>query len=309
MDFVATQTHYIDHMAPVYKALPESQFLVTRPHLVKHARRHGIEATLIKELNSEEILCASFRNAIWAAQSGANVYYMEHGVGVSGSLKKAYKKLQMFLCPNSFVKNIYSRAYPRIPAHIVGSPLVDSLAQIPKQENEKPVVAFSFHFEKAKARPDRKSALGFYSEILPEIAKREEYRVIGHGHPLNEVLPSIYESAQIEYVRYFADVVTQADLYVCDRSSTIFEFAALGRPVLLLNIPEYEKLPNHGLRFWKAATVGLQCDGPGELHEMILAALEDPVNVKQKRDDVVSWLVPYRGEAAQRAAKALRGEL
>jgi hypothetical protein len=55
------------------------------------------------------------------------------------------------------------------------------------------------------------------------------------------------------------EVQRRAAVYVCDNSSSMYEFAATGRPVVVLDLPEgrikgigYRRNINHGLRFWDA---------------------------------------------------------
>jgi UDP-N-acetylglucosamine:LPS N-acetylglucosamine transferase len=101
--------------------------------------------------------------------------------------------------------------------------------------------------------------------------------VLGHGHPrIMERLLPIYDALDIEPVYDFEEVLERADCYVCDNSSTMFEFASTGRPVVVLNPPWYRREVNHGLRFWEAAGVGVNCDRPQDLAGAVATALQDP---------------------------------
>jgi UDP-N-acetylglucosamine:LPS N-acetylglucosamine transferase len=149
--------------------------------------------------------------------------------------------------------------------------------------------------------------VGHYLRVLPDLART--YRVIGHGHPKGDWparLQRIYRRAGInEYVPDFDEVCRRADLYVCDNSSTLFEFAATGRPVLVLNHPDYRRHVEHGLRFWRAATVGIQVDQPHELLAAVARALEDPPEVRAAREAALDVVYAHRQGAAARAAVAL----
>ena len=103
----------------------------------------------------------------------------------------------------------------------------------------------------------------------------------------------------------FADVCRRADVYITDNSSTLFEFAATGRPVVVLNAPEFRRNVNHGLRFWEAATVGVQVDHPRDLVAAVASALEDPEPSQNAREAALAIVYTYRSGGASRAAAAL----
>ena len=107
----------------------------------------------------------------------------------------------------------------------------------------------------------------------------------------------------IEHVATFDEVCRRADVYVCDNSSTIFEFASTGRPVVLLNSPQYRKRIHHGLRFWDAASVGVQVDTAAELPDAIQRALHEDHSAE--REAALDIVYAYRTDAAQRAADAI----
>ena len=115
-----------------------------------------------------------------------------------------------------------------------------------------------------------------------------------------------YQREGIEAVRDFRDVCRRADVYVCDNSSTLFAFAATGRPVVVLNPPWYDRRVDHGLRFWDAADVGVQCNDPRELGPAINEALHDTPGQKRRREAALELVYAYRTGAAQRAADVLQ---
>jgi CDP-glycerol glycerophosphotransferase (TagB/SpsB family) len=139
---------------------------------------------------------------------------------------------------------------------------------------------------------------------LRDLADR--YEVIGHGHPrIWPVLEPQYRRFGIEPVAEFDDVMARAAVYVCDNSSTIYEFASTDRPVVVLNAPWYRREVEHGLRFWSLIP-GEQVAGPEELPRAIDRALaEDPY--AERRREVVAEVYAYTdGKAAARAADAIR---
>jgi hypothetical protein len=103
----------------------------------------------------------------------------------------------------------------------------------------------------------------------------------------------------------FADVCRRADVYVCDNSSTLYEFASTGRPVVVLNSPQYRGTVNHGLRFWDAAHVGLHAWPGDNLGDVVERALQDPPKAREDREDALDIVYAYRTGGAQRAADAI----
>ncbi|HXJ64362.1 MAG TPA: CDP-glycerol glycerophosphotransferase family protein, partial [Actinomycetota bacterium] len=210
---------------------------------------------------------------------------MEHGAGQSYGGRRtmaarhgAYaggggsrEAASLFLHPGPHPAARDRAAHPKARVEVVGAPILDTL---PAREGDKGrVVALSFHFN-AAISPETKSAQTW---IWPAVmALRERFDIIGHAHPrMASTMRKLYARAGIEFVPSFDDVCRRADLYVCDNSSTIFAFAATGRPVVVLNPPWYSRDVDHGLRFWEAATVGVNCDDRATLGDCIEEALAD----------------------------------
>src|SRR5690625_7239322 len=97
------------------------------------------------------------------------------------------------------------------------------------------------------------------------------------------------EYDEIPFIHTFDEVLESASLYCTDASSTLYEYAATGRPVLVLNSRHFRKDVNHGLRFWEASEVGLNVwpkataeVTAGVLADAIVEALEDRPAVKKR---------------------------
>lgn len=312
IDALASERHYIDHLAPVWLAMPDAlrgRFLVADRTLVRHAAGRGVDASLATR-TSDPLLVASYGDQKRGRRMGATTFVtMEHGAGQSyggdprsaghGSYAGgADRDSALFLVPSEQAAARWRITYPSTPVAVIGSPRVDSL---PAREPEPgPVVALGFHWPCAIA-PEARTALPHYRPVLPALARR--FTVLGHGHPrFMGRLTSFYRSAGIEPVESFDDVLRRADLYVCDNSSTLFEFAATGRPVVVLNAPWYRRDVEHGLRFWDAATVGFQVDDPADLAGTIEAALGDPPQQRIERERVIASVYARPAGGAARAA-------
>jgi CDP-glycerol glycerophosphotransferase (TagB/SpsB family) len=165
------------------------------------------------------------------------------------------------------------------------------------------VVAVSFHWDCQVAQETRSSFIFFRSGL----ALSKNYKLIGHGHPrMFDRLKPWYDRKGIETERSFTEVLKKADLYVCDNSSSLFEFAATGRPVVVMNPPFYRRGIRHGLRFWDAADVGLSLERPSDFNTVVLRALKDPAQSKVNRAAALDLVYSHRdGTSAERAASAL----
>ena len=317
IDVLASAPHYADHLAAVFGALPaedRGSFLTGDRTTAERVRGLGFEPVLP---NGEDwpVLVASYGDLKRAGSLGrSRVAIMEHGAGQSYGGRPRSATLgsyaggvgrgaaSLFLHPGEHPAARDRAAYPGARVEVVGSPHLDTL---PKRDGHKGrVVAFSFHFNGAMV-PEAKNA---YAWAWPAIQKlRGSYELLGHAHPsLFPYIQRRYRRAGIEPVAAFADVCRRADVYVCDNSSTLFAFAATGRPVVVLNPPWYSRSVDHGLRFWDAADVGVQCNNLAELPAAIDEALKDRAAQKKKREAALDLVYAYRSGASNRAADVLK---
>lgn len=321
VDFAAHTAPYVEHLAPIFRALPDEhrgRFYVTSWARAR-AVELGVTETEIDVVDDEilppgaHIIVASYRDTTRAR--GRPVILCEHGAGQAYSNHHSSyiggvgrDDVVLFVVPNEQAANRNRRRYPTIPNAVVGCPKLDELLAIPPPAGP-PVVAISFHWRCAVA-PEAGTALDDYRPVLADLRAglaAAGVDLIGHAHPgLADEISPIYTAAGIEFVASFVDVARRARLYAVDNSSTLFEFAALGRPVVVLNAARYRRNVHHGLRFWTEASVGLNVDHPAELLPTILRALEDPEDVRRSREASVARVYPVRdGTSARRAAAAV----
>ena len=317
IDVLASAPHYADHLAAVFGALPEDvrgSFIAPRGPVSQYVRSLGIEP-VERTLRPNPTLVASYGDLARAVGlRRSQLALMEHGAGQSyggrhlssrhGSYAggRGRDAASLFLHPGDHPAARDRAAYPSARVEVVGSPVLDTL---PAREGEKGrTVAFSFHFN-GSAAPEAKNAFRWVWPTV--IGLRERFELIGHGHPMlfDKGLRRLYIQAGIPAVRDFADVCRRADVYVCDNSSTLFMFAATGRPVVVMNPPWYDRNVDHGLRFWDAADVGVQCNDPADLGQCIDEALKDKPAQRKRREAALDLVYAYRSGAAQRAADVL----
>lgn len=302
LDCIATGKHYLDHVAPVYRALGREHRgnVLVRDLDYAHEQRIG-RARLRMPMRDRPILVTSKGDLGRAIASGrSHIAYMDHGIG--GEYRKqpvaeGYARVELYLVAGPQGKRSAKVRSPQARIVQIGSPFVDAL---PSKDPAEPfTVALSFHHT-IRNYAEKRPAFDHYRDVLPDLAKK--VNLIGHGHPLAiEQYATYWRSIGVEVVRGFREVCRRADVYIADTSSTIYEFAATGRPVVLLNAPWYRRdHENPGVaRFWKGAHVGINVDEPDDLPAAIEKVYPPP-------DDALDLIFSHRdGKAAQRAAKEL----
>lgn len=292
----ATSPAYRDHVTPIWSGLePEerSWFLVDE-------ERFGVHAPPAPTT----WLTASTRDLrrVLREFHAGRLVYMDHGVGLQllgAAGISQLRRASLILAPNEFTA-AHHRASTAIPVEIIGTPKMDRLAQLPRSSSG-PTIAVSFHWT-SMSRLDPPPTV-IFEQAIAELAAREDLTVIGHGHPRAwEQLRPWYLERGIEPVARFEDVVRRADVYACDHSSTIYEWAALGRAAILLDVPATVKRSS-GLRYTDHADVGYHAT-PATLHwvvEHVFANGPPP-----EAGNVSIELFPYLGCATSRAIDVLR---
>lgn len=248
------------------------------------------------------------------ARPDSQVIFTEHGCGMihldntgrvatpfAGSWER--QNVCLFLCPNQFVYDANRATHPDVPAVIVGDPKLDSYSWVSEPyRNSPPIVAFAFHWDSPDP-PGTTTALSHYRRALYGIT--DEFRCVMHGHPRADLRNNILAvELGMPHEPSSYEILKHADLLVSDTSSFIYEFAATNKPVLLLDCPAYQSLPDVSIRFWKAIP-GLRVNDPENLREGIRDALVDDPRVAHQRKLAVDQVYPFRGEAVKRSVAAI----
>ena len=302
---VTREAHHRAHLEPILAYLPWSPVQRSKDDIALVASYGGLMHA--RRARFSRIILAQHG----AGQSyGGDKKMAEHPSYPGGS---ANGDVGLFLAPNEHSADRWRRAYPQASVAVVGCPRLDVIPE--RVPGPGPVIAFSFHWDFDKI-PEMRSASGTYWRAIAELAKR--HRIIGHGHPKRRDIGRYFRSIRVPFVADFDEVCRRADVYACDNSSTMFEFAATGRPVIVLNRPEirdaqgivtdpgYRRSVSHGLRFWDAAGVGVNVDDPAALEAAVRLAVEDPPDQKLAREAALDLVYAYRSGAAERAAAAIR---
>lgn len=337
VDFYASEPWYLDHLAATWLALSpdvRGRFFVGQRGAERAAQwgiarsdlrpgRPGRGQGLVVVASHRDLRVCRGRPIVLSEHGAGQVYSDSHPAYAGGADRG---DVVLFLCVNESVAERNRATYPDTPAEVVGCPKLDryhsegratpSGRSVPIGRGpqgtvasghgpDAPTVAFSWHWDYDLV-PEGRSAFPHYRLAVADLA-RGPWKLLGHSHPRCwRQMRRFYVSVGIEPVRDFDEVARRADVYVCDNSSTIYEFAATGRPVVLLNAPWYRRDVEHGLRFWDQASVGIQVDEPEALEAGIARALEDPPDVAQARTMAVAETYGVLdSHAADRAARAI----
>lgn len=269
VDLLVSLPHYADHLYPIWQAIPDvhkgdvyaaataaSRFAEVKP--LKLGGRTPDRLTLVA--GHPDLLRLKYRTGV----------FIEHGIGQSyagragtAAIHPAHPggrnrdKAILFLCPNTYAAARERKAYPNTQVEIIGSPRLAELQTIRRDPPaDKPVVCVSTHWP-SMVSTEAGSAWHHWSRAFADLAKNPDYTVIGHAHP--RVFPQLkrhYERMGIEPVPSFTDVIHRTSAYCFDNSSSGFEAAAVGIPVVVLDAPWWRQNLSHGGRFWTWADIG-----------------------------------------------------
>ena len=319
IDGYASQPHYLRHLQPIWQALPAEMMGAVYVGLnVNELGPYGTYLGLpVKKGrppgNGHPLLVAGGSDLVY--YEARPVVFVEHGVGQSyqGISDVSYSggigrtAVRLFLCPNEQAAAANRASYPDTPAVVVGCPTVQPATRnIPagadRHERNQAVIGISWHWDSTIV-PETRSSWPYWAGAALHLASHR--RVVGHAHPkiAREILPW-WTHNRVPNTPHWHELDACCDVYVTDNSSTLYEFAASGRPVVVLDAPWYRRDVEHGLRFWDAADVGIRIGDPAELADAVDLAVEDPAALQAARADAVARVCPTIGTAAAAAAAA-----
>jgi hypothetical protein len=294
-------------MIPIWNMLPleyRGVFYIDKT-LSKYANGLGLDFTI--GLPSDNITIVSSYGDY--KKTRGHVIYMEHGIGntysthhpsYAGGLGK--DKVVLFLNQHELTQEKNVASYPDVKNVIIGTPKMDYI--IPRPITGR-VVCLSFHWD-CKVCPETRSAFNYYRFIIPKLLESDKYTLIMHAHPhMNGEWQQEFKTLKVQFYENFSDILEIADLYAVDNSSTMYEFAAAGRPILALNCPLYRKEINHGIRFWDYIP-GQQVENYHELPAIIEHTFDNPHEWDERRNEIVEKLYPYRGQSTKMAIDAIK---
>lgn len=332
-------SHFIDHLYRIFLLLPrELQGSISITHdLADHAEALGLPPEKFHLFNNachiknrakglsipkqDGILLGAskrvLRDLIAVHKLKKPVALVEHGCGLTyvGDRNGPRIRQKSFLVPgtqgdivnlhivpNKRVGKMYREYYPLSDIAVVGCPKLDKWHTQNGWKLHDPIrVCISTHFDLKRCNETR-SAWPWMKHGVKAL-QDSGYEVITHCHPRGrEKYCPEFEEMGLTFLPNFDEVLEYADVYIADCTSTIYEFASTGRPVVCYNAPIYRKHINHGLRFWEDIP-GPQCDRPEDMPKAVNEAIEFP---SDKRESVLRHVYhKMDGKAAERAVNAL----
>lgn len=313
--------HFVDHLAPLWTALPTDyrSLFYARGRGFLRAKELGIEAVERvprREQNHQVVVVASYED--YKAVNPLPVVLINHGVGQryigeestkdhpSYSGGRDRERVVLYLCPSHTDAQVNKDAYPGAESVGVGPFHIDPWLNHVRVRPDHELIVFSSHAD-VHVCPETRSAFPHYRSAIQEIAKSGRFNIAGHYHPRNKMhMEKFWNRLSVPVLHSFSEVLDKACLYVTDNSSTLYEFAATERPVLVLNAPWYRRDVHHGLRFWDAIP-GLEVFESEQLFSGMASALEDPEPAYKKRLKAVAHAYTGLddGKATRRAVEAL----
>lgn len=307
IDALASEVHYLRHLLPVWQGLPDElrgTLYVTSGHVAEQARERGarhLHPKLVREARNPRrrwIMVASYNDL--ARAKGRPTVYVEHGAGqtyegdpsmvrnpwYSGGDDRG--QVRLFLSPRQEVADREMARNPGARAVAVGCPALDDLyrqrrdlapLRAHRRDTRGPTVAVSFHAPLRQAGKGSCPEFGwawphFKAAIEQAVRDTPQWRWLGHGHPRAwKHLHRWWADVGAEPCPDYEQVAREADCFVADNTSALYELAALDCPVVVLNSPAYRRNIHHGLRFWEEIP-GIQVGHPDWLVEYVAAALQ-----------------------------------
>lgn len=245
------------------------------------------------------------------------IVLVEHGAGQTYSGAGAYsdggdlRGCSLILAPGPYSLAKRRRFCPTVKIVMVGLLKLENLLAVredgeeARRASDVPTVVFGWHWD-CKTCPESRATWPRWIEAVAKMAADDMgWNVLGHAHPRewHRILP-FYQEWGIQTVKRFDDAMAKADLYVVDNSSTAFEAAALGVPVLLLDSPVYQKA-RHGLRFGVEGAAFRHCSEPSLLHEACLKTHAESKTVVQAQYSVLDRVYSPALGGPAKAAEAI----
>jgi hypothetical protein len=292
IDAFCSTPHYARQMRPIFDALPDGE------------RGTWYDAHEDPE-GGGVIIVGAYRDLRWVGPRYRRTCLVEHGIGQQYATQPdhpAYPggrrdEYDLLLAPGGHVVDPAARETVCIGSPSQrGGPFRGSPTRITPTR-----FAVSFHWDCGIAR-EAGTAFWEYLPHLSDQAAALPGGLLVHAHPRIQfdVFEQVIGKPNLEPCEQFEQILDEACVYAADNTSTLYEFAAHDRPVVVLNSQLWRRDVQHGKRFWAWADVGEQIQGGGQLAGAMLRARDvDPQ--KERRRAIVDMVYGGNTEAGVEA--------
>lgn len=314
VDAYASWRHYVDHLLPIWRALPEDlrgKFYAPRDVVAWCQVSELVEG--LPGRDDHPVLVAGF--ADHHTVRPRPTILVNHGAGQSYKVTKAAssfsggpdrERVLLHLEPGPMAARASESAGHTYVE--IGMPLMDRWhAEVPNPTRG--LVAVALHHN-GRGAPEQESAWRHFEHAFAGLARKIE--VIGHGHPRGwERTANKWRLMGVDPEPSLARVLNDATLLITDISSAGPMFASTGRPVVWISAPWHLTAPESGGRFhhWTRAVepAGGHVVDPEALVDVVRQHLERPLRLIAAQQAIVRDVFAYcDGKAAQRAAAEIR---
>ena len=296
--FYASRQHYARHLQPVADVFG-------LPVLRRIPKGPPPSHVVIAGASDLDKLRRTSKVALVEHGAGQTYLGLDHRSWAGGGHRD---KVSLFLCPRQEICDLNLARYPDAQAVAVGCPALDR--HVDRAAPTSPLVVFTFHAEYAVAQqiPELRSAFEHYRSAIPETVealRAEGVEVVGHWHPRSPGTRNFWRSIGVDQCEDWDPLLGRLTVLVADNTSAGWEANAVGAPAVWLNIPDYRREVDHGLRFW-SKMVGIQVDRPEELSHVVRDTVRSSGSLRQGA--LLNGAAVYRplGGASERAAAAIR---
>lgn len=289
IDVWCTRPHYAAHLRPLFDALPvEAKGAWFGP--LDDPDPGG---------RARALLVGAYRDLDWMRARYPRLALVEHGIGQTysdalehpaypGGIRNPY---DLLLAPGPHVVDRAARE----------TILIGCTAIVGREQGVtgRSRMAISFHWD-CGVSPEAGTGFWEYLPFLEDQAARVGGLLV-HAHPLiqDDVFEQLTNKVGLVACPDFDQILDEAAVYAVDNSSTLFEFAALDRPVVVLNPAAYRRAVRHGKRFWDWADVGINVDHPSQLAAAYKTSVGEDPNGARRRDVVGECFVGNTAEGVQ----------
>lgn len=295
IDVWCTLEHYRAHLEPIWQAIPRE--------------RRGAWFDITDDpVGGGVLIVAAYRDLHWMRHRYRRLVLVEHGIGqqyVTSPGHPGYpggdrEPYDLLLAPGPHVDDRAARE----TVHIGCPKLLPWIGRGGRGDHGERV-AVSFHWD-CNVAPEASTS---FWHFLPHLAEQAELAggLLVHAHPriAFEVFEQVAGFEHVEIAPTFDQVLDEAGVYCCDNSSTLYEFAAVGRPVVFLNAPQYRRHVEHGKRFWSWSDIGPHVDDPTMLASVALQAIRNDWWADSRAELVETIYGPLTAERTLPAVDAL----